>query len=181
MISRLHGKVHGLLPVRRIQGANLRAGLCPAAFLVFLPLVLSTCGPPPVSQNNPCGPITKNPQATPISPNDPAAQFPTGFGTPPAVPVPTNGRLLLREENVNQHIPVAPGTVIEVELVNGPYGPWTVPMSSDPTLLPRLSASSRCVTPITAAFRAIGSGHIDATRGNLEITQKYVVFIQVNR
>ncbi len=95
------------------------------------------------------------------------------------LPSPSGGRLLLREENVEQHIPVRQGTLIEVELYNGPYGPWTIPRSSDPKLMPRLSASSRCVTPIIATFRADGSSEIQAERGNLEVSQTYRVYIQV--
>ena len=74
---------------------------------------------------------------------------------------------------------VRSGTRIAVVLSNQ-SGPWTIPQSSDPKALPRLTMSSRCVTPITATFEADGPGRIDANRANGEMTQVFEVSIALS-
>jgi hypothetical protein len=99
--------------------------------------------------------------------------------SPSATPVPINGRVLLTFDNHGQSITVPRGTIIEVALENFSYGPWSVPRSSDPKTLPRLTASSQCDPILRATFRALGNGAIEASRGNMELTQDFRVTIEV--
>jgi len=96
-----------------------------------------------------------------------------------SVPRVSDGRIILTTANFNQEVTVPKGTIVELALDNQSLGPWTVPQSSNPSAMPRLSASSRCVTPITAAFRATASAEIHAQRTNGEMTQEFKVSIQV--
>jgi hypothetical protein len=83
--------------------------------------------------------------------------------TPPP-PTPVNGRVMLTAANSLQTIVVPAGTLIDVRLEPVSDSVWTVPESSDPQALPRLSASGTCDTVKEATFRAVGEGHISATR-----------------
>ena len=56
---------------------------------------------------------------------------------------------------------------------------WTVPESSNPQTLPRLSASGPCDTVKTATFRAVGDGEIDATRPHGDAIGRLVVTFRV--
>src|ERR1700730_10370556 len=59
------------------------------------------------------------------------------------------------------------------------YGPWSIPRSSDPQSLPRLTVSSQCDPILRSTFRALGNGTVEASRGNGEITQDFRVTIDV--
>ena len=87
----------------------------------------------------------------------------------------------MTEANFNQQVTVPTGTLVKVVLANQGFGPWTLPQSSNLTVMPRLSASSRCVTPITATFRANGPAEIRAARDNGEMSEDYKVSIQVTQ
>ena len=84
---------------------------------------------------------------------------------PPSKPAPAvvNGRVSITAANAGQTIVVPAGTLIDVRLEPISGAVWTVPESSDPQALPRLSASGPCDTVKTATFRADGDGRIDAT------------------
>jgi hypothetical protein len=82
---------------------------------------------------------------------------------PPSKPVPAavDGRVSITAANAGQTIVVPAGTLIDVRLEPVSGAVWTVPESSDPHALPRLSASGPCDAVKTATFRA--DGRIDAT------------------
>src|SRR5207253_11003481 len=84
--------------------------------------------------------------------------------TPSPAPVPTvaNGRVLVTDANNHQEVAVAKGTIVEVNLsATG----WTLPRSSDPHSLPRLSVMASCDGSVSATFSALGSGTIMAVGG----------------
>lgn len=86
---------------------------------------------------------------------------------------------MLTETNFNQEVAVPKGTLVQVVLENESLGPWTIPQSSDSVAMPRLSASSRCVTPVIARFRTHGPATIRALRDNGEMSQEYKVSIKI--
>lgn len=90
----------------------------------------------------------------------------------PSVPPPTpvDGRLALTAADSGQTISVPAGTLIEIDLTPVSGAVWTVPESSDPKALPRLSASGACETVKVATFRAVADGAISASgpRGDAE-------------
>lgn len=89
---------------------------------------------------------------------------PPSAARPPPPPTPVNGRLALTAANTLQTIVVPAGTVIEVRLEPVSGSVWTLPESSDPQALPRLSASDPCDAVKVATFRAVSEGEISATR-----------------
>jgi hypothetical protein len=108
--------------------------------------------------------------APPPAPSSPAA--------PP--PTPSGGSLLLTAANSRQTVKVPAGTVVEVRLepVDGSH--WTVPESSDPRALPRMSASGPCDPVATAAFRADGTGRIEASRPVGDAAVRFVIDVVVS-
>jgi hypothetical protein len=85
----------------------------------------------------------------------------------------------LTAANTGQTIVVPAGTVIEVRLEPVSGSVWTLPESSDPQALPRLSASGACDTVKVATFRAIGDGEINATRPHGDAVGRLVVTIRI--
>ena len=163
------------------------AGWPGRAALVALTLALAAlagCGPAPSTT---CSPGTVTLPRLPESGGAPGGQTvtprPGGLGgSPQATPSPptaVNGRVVVSDAQNGQTVTVPPGTVIEVDLVTHVYGPWTVPQSSDPKTLPRLSGTAACDGTATATFRADGSGRISARRGNREVTDVFDVVIVV--
>jgi len=78
-----------------------------------------------------------------------------------------------------QTIVVPANTVIEVrsEPVSGSV--WTLPESSDPQALPRLSASGACDALKVAMFRAVADGEISVTRPHGDAEARLIVTIRV--
>jgi hypothetical protein len=93
-----------------------------------------------------------------------SAPPPTAPSPPPPPPTPVDGRVVLTAANTLQTIVVPANTVIEVRLEPVPGAMWTLPQSSDPQALPRLSASGACDAVKVATFRAVADGEISATR-----------------
>jgi hypothetical protein len=91
-----------------------------------------------------------------------------------------NGQIVLTEAQNGQAITVPAGTIVQVDLVTASYGPWSMPESSAPKQLQRLSGSTACDGTAQATFRADGSGRITAKRGNREVTQTFSVSITVS-
>jgi hypothetical protein len=109
-----------------------------------------------------------------------SAPPPTAAPSPrPAPPTPVDGRLALTAANTEQTIVVPAGTVIEVRLEPVSGSVWTLPESSDPRALPRLSASGACDTVKVATFRAVAGGEISATRPNGDAEARLIVTIRV--
>lgn len=76
---------------------------------------------------------------------------------------------------------IPPDTVIEVRLEPVSGSVWTLPESSDPRALPRLSASGACDPVKVATFRAAGDGEISASRPHGDAVATFVVTIRVAR
>src|SRR5262245_32798537 len=89
----------------------------------------------------------------------PLAELPTPI---PAPPTPSGGRLVLTADDSPQTVTVPRGTIIEIRLEPVDGAVWTVPKSSNPNALPRLSASGACDRGKVATFRAEGTGEIRA-------------------
>jgi hypothetical protein len=106
---------------------------------------------------------------------------------PPAPAVPSRpplpslvaGRVMVSVANSSQTIVVPPGTLVEVRLDPDSGTAWTVPESTDPRALPRLSASGVCDTVKTATFLARGAGEILATAPHGEVDRSFAVTIRV--
>lgn len=94
-------------------------------------------------------------------------------------PTPVDGRVALTAANTGQTIVVPADTVIEVRLEPISGSVWTLPESSDPQALPRLSASGECDTVKEATFRAGGGGEINATRPHGDAVARLVVTVRV--
>ena len=106
------------------------------------------------------GTLGSGPGQAPLTRGSAPPWPPTPSPTP--VPIADDGRVAVTDANNHQTITVPKGTMIDVNLsANG----WTLPGSSDPALLPRISATSRCDTSVAATFAALGSGTITAVGG----------------
>jgi hypothetical protein len=108
-----------------------------------------------------------------------SAPPPSPSPSPSPPPSPVDGRLALTAANSGQTIDVPAATVIEVRLEPVSSSIWTVPESSDPQALPRLSASDACDTVKVATFRAVNGGQIIATRPQGDAEARLVVTIRV--
>jgi hypothetical protein len=99
----------------------------------------------------------------------------------PALPPPTpaSGRLVLNAADSRKEIVVPPHTVVEVRLDPVDGSQWTVPESSDPHALSRLSASGGCDIARVAIFRADATGQITATRPTGDAVMVFKVTIRV--
>jgi hypothetical protein len=86
---------------------------------------------------------------------------------------------VLTAADTRQTVVVPPATVILVRLEPVDGTRWTVPESSDPHALPRLSASGACADVKEATFRADASGWITATRPYGPIEFAFNVTVQV--
>jgi hypothetical protein len=104
---------------------------------------------------------------------------PTAPPKPPPTPTPVDGRVSVTAANTGQTIVVPAGTLIDVRLEPVSEAIWTVPESSDPQALPRLSASGPCDAVQTATFRADGDGEIDATRPHGDAVDRLVVTVHI--
>ena len=86
-------------------------------------------------------------------------------GVPKATPTPvlnppvSGGHVLVTFAEYRSTIIVPLGTVIDVKLNTQQ---WSLPVSSDPQTLPRLSASSSCDGIVRASFRVQGNGWIES-------------------
>lgn len=128
-----------------------------------------------------CESIAKNPAAASLSPGVATATFPPSPDSPRPVPAASNGTIVLTEANYNQQVTVPKGTLVEVVLENRSSNPWGTPQSSNPIVMPRLSASSQCVSPIIATFRASGPAEIRTVRPIGDMSQEYRVSIQLSQ
>jgi hypothetical protein len=107
---------------------------------------------------------------------------PPKFSPSPSPPTPVNGQLSLTAANTGQTIAVPADTMIDVRLEPDSGVSWTVPETSDPHALPRLSASDPCDTVKEATFRAVqGNAMISATRPNGDAKAQLRVTIRVTR
>ncbi|HZM80882.1 MAG TPA: hypothetical protein VFC19_34600 [Candidatus Limnocylindrales bacterium] len=106
-----------------------------------------------------------------------SAPPPAAASPPPSPPTPVNGRVALTAANTLQTIVVPAGTIIEVRLEPDSGSVWTVPESSDPQALPRLSSSGACDPVKVATFRADGTGEISATRPHGSAQARLIVTI----
>jgi hypothetical protein len=70
----------------------------------------------------------------------------------------SGGHVRVTFANNRSTVTVPVGTVIDVDLDS----PWSLPVSSDPQTLPRLSSSSSCDGKVRASFRVQGPGWIEA-------------------
>lgn len=140
-----------------------------------------TCGQAPMT-SQPRGPHT-GPAGAAGSASAPRHSAPPPGPAPPAPPPPTpvDGRVALTAANNGQTIVVPATTVIEVRLEPVSGSVWTLPESSDPRALPRLSASGACDTVKVATFRAVNSGQISATRPQGDAEATLNVTIRVTR
>jgi len=109
------------------------------------------------------------------------ATAPSGLteSSPGSAPVVREGHLLVTEANNKQSFTVPESTIVDIELVNLSYGPWSIPESVPKDALERISASSRCAPLVIAGFLAHRTGAIHSARGNKEITQDFDVAIRV--
>lgn len=89
--------------------------------------------------------------------------------------------VVLTEGNNGQSVTVASGTIVAVDLQTKSYGPWSLPQSSNPAALSRLSGSIRCDGTASATFRAMATAQITALRRNIEVTQRFIVTVVVNK
>jgi hypothetical protein len=78
-----------------------------------------------------------------------------------------------------QTVVVPADTLIDVRLEPVSGSVWTLPESSDPQALPRLSATGACDTVKVATFRAVGGGEIIATRPHGDAEARLIVTIRV--
>jgi hypothetical protein len=85
----------------------------------------------------------------------------------------------LTAANTGQTIIVPADTVIEIRLEPVSDSVWTLPESSDPRALPRLSASGACDALKMATFRAVADGEISATRPQGDAEARLVVTIRI--
>ena len=108
-----------------------------------------------------------------------SAPPPTLPPSPPPAPTPVNGRVALTAANTGQTIVVPADTAIEVRLEPVSGSVWTLPDSSDPRALPRLSTSGACDPVKVATFRAVGGGEISATRPHGDAQARLIVTIRV--
>jgi hypothetical protein len=108
-----------------------------------------------------------------------SAPPPSPTPSPPPPPTPVDGRLALTAANTGQTIVVPTATMIEVRLEPVSGSIWTLPESSDPHALPRLSTSGACDTVKVATFRAVGDGEISATRPRGDAEARLIVTIHV--
>jgi hypothetical protein len=108
-----------------------------------------------------------------------SAPPPIAPSPPPAPPTPVDGRVALTAANTLQTIVVPANTVIEVRLEPVSGSVWTLPESSDPQALPRLSASGACDAVKVATFRAVAGGEISATRPQGDAEARLIVTIRV--
>ncbi|GIH19595.1 hypothetical protein [Rugosimonospora africana] len=92
---------------------------------------------------------------------------------------PVDGRLALTAANSGQTIVVPVATMIEVRLEPVSISVRTLPESSDPHALPRLSACGACDAVKVATFRAVGDGEISATRPQGDAEARLIVTIRV--
>jgi hypothetical protein len=92
--------------------------------------------------------------------------------------VPAGGRVVVTAVNTRQTIAVPAGTLVEVRLEPTDGVRWTVPESSDPHALPRLSASGPCDAVKVATFRADGSGQITAEQPHGDAVAEFVITVQ---
>jgi hypothetical protein len=85
--------------------------------------------------------------------------LPKATPTPVLAPLVSEGhvRVTFADNRSTMIVPV--GTVIDVELSTQQ---WSLPVSSDPQTLPRLSASSSCDGIVRASFRVQGNGWIES-------------------
>jgi hypothetical protein len=97
----------------------------------------------------------------------------------PPPPTPVHGRLALTAANTLQTIVVPADTLIDVRLEPVSGLVWTLPESSDPQALPRVSASGACDTVKTATFRAVRGGEIIATRPHADSEARLLVTVRV--
>ncbi len=173
------GSADGALP-HRLPVTTPRRGQVPAllALLAMLALGPAACGSASnIHDNANCGqtstssrlPKARGPRTGPAGGSGSASQAPhtapppTAPPSKPPPPTPVNGQISITAANAGQTIVVPAGTLIVVRLEPVSGAMWTVPESSDPHALPRLSASGPCDAVKTATFRADGDGAIDAT------------------
>ena len=174
------GSADGALPPRlRLttpRRGRVRALLALLAMLAALGP--AACGPASNTHGNTdCGPTsagsrlpkTRGPHSGPTGGPGSASQAPhtapppTAPPSKPPPPTPVDGRVSITAADAGQTIVVPAGTLIDVRLEPVSGAIWTVPESSDPQALPRLSASGSCDAVKTATFRADGDGQIEAT------------------
>jgi len=108
-----------------------------------------------------------------------SAPPPTARREPSPTPTVVDGRIAVTAANTGQTVVVPAGTLIDVRLEPVSGAVWTVPVSSDPHALPRLSASGPCDAVKTAIFRAVGDGEIDATRPHGDAVGRLVVTVHI--
>jgi hypothetical protein len=70
----------------------------------------------------------------------------------------SGGHVRVTFANNRSTVTVPVGTVVDVDLDSL----WSLPVSSDPQALPRLSSSSSCDGKVRASFRVQGPGWIEA-------------------
>jgi hypothetical protein len=88
---------------------------------------------------------------------------------------------VLTAADTGQTIAVPAETVIEVDLKPVSGMVWTLPASSDPQALPRLSASGTCETTEVAVFRAVSDGEISATQPHGDAEARLIISIRVTQ
>jgi len=84
---------------------------------------------------------------------------PRATPTPLLVPSVSGGHARVSFADNRSTIGVPVGTVIDLELTGDQ---WSLPVSSNPQKLPRLSASSSCDGTVRASFRVQGDGWIES-------------------
>lgn len=171
-----------------------RASVLPVVLALLAALGTAACGSNTNPHGNPdCGPgTTDGPVTTRVLRGGPTggpgsvSQAPH-TAPPPTVPpsrpapTPVNGRVAITAANHGQTVVAPPGTFIDVRLEPVSGAVWTVPESSDPQALPRLSASGACDPVKTATFRADGDGRIEATHPQGDAVAGMVVTVRVSR
>jgi hypothetical protein len=84
---------------------------------------------------------------------------PKATPTPVLTPAISGGHVRVTFAENRSTIIVPLGTIVDVELSTQL---WSLPVSSDPQTLPRLSASSSCDGTVRASFRVQGNGWIES-------------------
>lgn len=135
-----------------------------------------TTSPP---RSNPRGPRTGPAGAAGSARVLPHSAPPAAAPSPSPPPAPVHGRLALTAANTSQTIVVPADTLIDVRLEPVSGLVWTLPESSDPLAMPRVSASGACYTVKTATFRAVRGGEIIASRPHADSEARLIVTIRV--
>ena len=197
--------MHRFLTARigRGCGEDRRWALLPARVPVAAMLVavlavsglVSCSSPTDTDESGDCGQMSPTPRSMKGQPREQLSGPPGGAGSasvarhsaPPAAaasplpspPTPVDGRVALTAANALQTIVVPANTMIDVRLDPVSGSVWTLPESSDPQALPRVSASGACDTVKVATFRAVRDGQINATRPQGDALVGLMVSIRV--